>query len=43
MKKLTGNQNLIKDIDRLEKLGVSPKSRIESKWLKKADIDASDV
>ena len=25
MKKLTGNQNLIKDIDKLEKLGVSPK------------------
>ena len=43
MKKLTGNQNLIKDIDRLEKLGVSPKSRIENKWLKKADIDASET
>ncbi len=39
MKKLTGNQNLIKDIDQLEKLGVSPKEKIKSTWLKKADTD----
>lgn len=43
MKKLTGNQNLIKDIDRLEKLGVSPKSRIENKWLKKAQADETKL
>lgn len=43
MKKLTGNQNLIKDIDRLEKLGVSPKSRIENKWLKKAQANEANL
>lgn len=36
MKKLTGNQNLIKDIGKLEELGVSPKERIEQKWINKA-------
>jgi len=39
MKKLTGNQNLIKDIDKLEKLGVSPTKKIEQKWLDKANVD----
>lgn len=38
MKKLTGKQNLIKDIHKLEKLGISPKTKIEPHWLKKADI-----
>ncbi len=36
MKKLTGNQNLIKDIDQLEKLGVSPKERLKPSWIEKA-------
>ncbi|MCF7568556.1 DNA recombination protein RmuC [Sabulilitoribacter arenilitoris] len=39
MKKLTGNQNLIKDIDKLEKLGISPKEKISQKWKDKASID----
>lgn len=37
MKKLTGNQNLIKDIDKLDKLGVQPKDRISQKWLERAN------
>lgn len=37
MKKLTGNQNLIKDIDKLEALGVSPKQRLSQKWIDKAE------
>ncbi|MGB7841229.1 MAG: DNA recombination protein RmuC [Salinimicrobium sp.] len=36
MKKLTGQQNLIKDIDKLETLGVSPKQRLSQKWLDQA-------
>ena len=36
MKKLTGQQNLIKDIDKLETLGVSPKQRLSQKWLNQA-------
>ena len=36
MKKLTGQQNLIKDIDKLEALGISPKQRLSQKWLDKA-------
>ena len=36
MKKLTGNQNLIKDIDKLEKLGISPKAKINKKWIDRA-------
>lgn len=32
MKKLTGQQNLIKDIDKLESLGISPKQRLSRKW-----------
>ncbi|MEZ4808862.1 MAG: DNA recombination protein RmuC [Allomuricauda sp.] len=39
MKKLTGNQNLIKDIDKLEKLGVTTKTKISQKWLDKANVD----
>lgn len=38
MKKLTGNQNLIKDIDKLEKLGISPKEKINQKWIDKANL-----
>ena len=37
MKKLTGNQNLIKDIDKLEKLGISPKDKINRKWIDRAE------
>lgn len=33
MKKLTGNQNLIKDIDKLEVLGISPKQKIDKTWI----------
>ncbi len=42
MKKLTGNQNLIKDIDKLEKLGLAPKTKISQKWLDKANVDSED-
>lgn len=37
MKKLTGNQNLIKDIDHLETLGISPKQKLSQKWLSRAN------
>tara|TARA_R110002074_G_scaffold192287_2_gene358095 strand:- start:3620 stop:4918 length:1299 start_codon:yes stop_codon:yes gene_type:complete len=36
MKKLTGNQNLIKDIDKLKSLGISPKKDIDKKWIDRA-------
>ncbi|WP_029033752.1 DNA recombination protein RmuC [Salinimicrobium terrae] len=36
MKKLTGQQNLIKDIEQLETLGISPKQKLSQKWLSKA-------
>ncbi|WP_373056032.1 DNA recombination protein RmuC [Zunongwangia sp. H14] len=42
MKKLTGQQNLIKDIDKLESLGISPKQKIPQKWLNKAHIEPDD-
>jgi len=42
MKKLTGNQNLIKDIDKLEELGISPKQKIPQKWLDKADKEGGE-
>jgi DNA recombination protein RmuC len=37
MKKLTGNQNLIKDIDKLDRLGIQPKEKISKKWLERAN------
>lgn len=37
MKKLTGQQNLIKDIDKLEALGISPKQRISQKWIDRVE------
>lgn len=37
MKKLTGQQNLIKDIDKLEALGISPKQKLSQKWLSRAN------
>lgn len=42
MKKLTGNQNLIKDIDRLKKLGVAPKEEIKAAWLDRANVDPEE-
>lgn len=38
MKKLTGKQNLISDIDKLEKFGISPKKKISQKWVEKANL-----
>ncbi|QYA26790.1 DNA recombination protein RmuC [Gramella sp. MT6] len=40
MKKLTGQQNLIKDIDKLEELGIAPKQKIGKVWLDKANEDS---
>src|SRR5690625_1282727 len=37
MLKLTGNQNLVKDIVKLETLGISPKEPIKPHWIKKGD------
>src|SRR5690554_3377745 len=42
MKKLTGNQNLIKDIHKLEELGISPKDKMTPAWLKKANVNTDD-
>lgn len=42
MKKLTGNQNLIKDIHKLEELGISPKDKMKPAWLKKAEVNTED-
>ncbi len=42
MKKLTGNQNLIKDINKLEELGISPKDKMKPAWLKKANVNTDD-
>ncbi len=38
LKKLTGNQNLIKDIEKLEELGISPKQKIARGWSEKASL-----
>lgn len=37
MLKLTGNQNLIKDIVKLEELGISPKERIKPHFIEKSE------
>lgn len=42
MKKLTGNQNLVKDIHKLEDLGISPKQKIPQSWLNKANQESTD-
>lgn len=39
MKKLTGNQNLIKDINKLKNLGISPKKDIDQKWIDRATLN----
>ncbi len=43
MKKLTGNQNLIKDIDKLDKLGVQPKEKISQKWMDRAEENEENL
>ncbi|CAM4137842.1 DNA recombination protein RmuC [Gillisia limnaea] len=43
MKKLTGNQNLIKDIDKLEVLGISPKQKINKTWITQSYIEQENV
>ena len=42
MKKLTGQQNLIKDIEKLQTLGVKTTKQIKPKWIKKAEADLLD-
>jgi len=37
MKKLTGQQNLVKDIEKLQTLGVKTTKQISPKWIKKAN------
>lgn len=36
MKKLTGKQNLIKDVEALKELGVTSKKNMDSKWISKS-------
>ncbi len=43
MKKLTGQQNLINDINKLEELGISPKDRMKQSWLSRANIENNDI
>lgn len=43
MKKLTGQQNLIKDIDKLEALGISPKQRLSQKWIDRAESENEET
>ena len=43
MLKLRGNQNLIKDIHRLEELGVSPKEKIKEHWLKQNEEEVQEL
>jgi DNA recombination protein RmuC len=43
MKKLTGQQNLIKDIDQLESLGISPKQKLSQKWLSRANGEENQL
>ncbi|MGX1023599.1 DNA recombination protein RmuC [Psychroflexus sp. MBR-150] len=39
MKKLTGNQNLVKDVVKLQKLGIKTTKDISPKWIKKAEVN----
>ena len=43
MKKLTGQQNLIKDIEQLEALGISPKQKLSQKWLSRANGEENQL
>lgn len=43
MKKLTGNQNLIKDIHKLEQLGIAPKQKISQKWTDRAQSEGDQL
>ena len=40
MRKLTGNQNLIKDVEKLRELGADSTKRIGANWIKKAEDQA---
>ena len=42
MRKLTGNQNLIKDVEKLRELGADSTKRIGANWIKKAEDNAVD-
>jgi DNA recombination protein RmuC len=42
MKKLTGQQNLVKDIEKLQQLGVKTNKQIDQKWIKKANMGMID-
>jgi len=42
MKKLTGQQNLVKDIEKLQELGVKTNKQISPKWIKKANAGLID-
>lgn len=42
MKKLTGQQNLVKDIEKLQQLGVKTNKQIDQKWIKKANAGLID-
>src|SRR5690554_2603653 len=43
MRKLTGNQNLIKDIHKLEQLGIAPKQKISQKWTDRAQSEGDQL
>lgn len=43
MRKLTGNQNLIKDIHKLEQLGIAPKQKISQKWIERAQTEGEQL
>ena len=40
MRKLTGQQNLVKDVEKLRELGADSTKRIDTKWIKKAEDQA---
>jgi DNA recombination protein RmuC len=42
MKKLTGQQNLVKDIEKLQTLGVKTTKQISPKWIKRANANLLD-
>lgn len=42
MRKLTGQQNLIKDVEKLRELGADSTKRIGANWIKKAEDNAVD-
>lgn len=42
LKKLTGNQNLVKDVEKLKELGVSTTKHIDEKWITNAQNNTID-